>query len=125
MARCAAWFPTLAQVGTTVGQIDEILKGEEQAHSETPVTFSNHDIAVKDVSFGYHDDKEILHDVSLSIPSGKMIAHRLKTVRHADQILVVDHGHIVQQGKHEDLINQPGIYADFVGGRKQAAGWKL
>lgn len=256
LARCAAWFPTLAQVGTTVGQIDEILKGEEQAHSETPVTFSNHDIAVKDVSFGYHDDKEILHDVSLSIPSGKMtalvgpsgsgkstlaklaagfwdvkngtitmgghdlksipltqlyeqvafvspdnylfddtvrenirmgrlnatdaeveaaahaagcdsfigelehgfdtrvggggahlsggerqriaiaramlknapiimIAHRLKTVRHADQILVVDHGHIVQQGKHEDLINQPGIYTDFVGGRKQAAGWKL
>lgn len=65
---------TLAQVGTTVGQIDEILKGEEQAHSETPVTFSNHDIALKDVSFGYHDDKEILHDVSLSIPSGKMTA---------------------------------------------------
>ena len=65
---------TLAQVSTTVSQIDEILKGEEQAHSETPVTFSNHDIAVKDVSFGYHDDKEILHDISLSIPSGKMTA---------------------------------------------------
>ena len=54
-----------------------------------------------------------------------MIAHRLKTVKHADQILVVDHGRIVQQGKHEELIQQPGIYADFVGGRKQAAGWKL
>ncbi len=54
-----------------------------------------------------------------------MIAHRLKTVRHADQILVVDHGRIVQQGKHEDLINKPGIYAEFVGGRKAAAGWKL
>ena len=54
-----------------------------------------------------------------------MIAHRLKTVRHADQILVVDHGRIVQQGKHEELMKQPGIYADFVGGRKQAAGWKL
>ncbi len=54
-----------------------------------------------------------------------MIAHRLKTVRHADQILVVDHGRIVQQGKHEDLIDQPGIYAAFVGGRKQAEGWKL
>ena len=54
-----------------------------------------------------------------------MIAHRLKTVRHADQILVVDHGRIVQQGKHEDLIDRPGIYADFVGGRKQAEGWKL
>ena len=54
-----------------------------------------------------------------------MIAHRLKTVRHADQILVVDHGSIVQRGTHEQLIGRPGIYADFVGGRKQAAGWKL
>ena len=54
-----------------------------------------------------------------------MIAHRLKTVRHADQILVIDHGSIVQQGKHEQLINQPGLYADFVGGRKVAEGWKL
>lgn len=54
-----------------------------------------------------------------------IIAHRLKTVRHADQILVVDHGRIVQQGTHEQLIGQPGIYAAFVGGRKQAEGWKL
>ena len=45
-----------------------------------------------------------------------MIAHRLKTVRHADQILVIDHGRIVQQGNHETLLAEPGIYADFVGG---------
>ncbi len=54
-----------------------------------------------------------------------MIAHRLKTVRNADQILVVDNGKIVQQGKHDDLIKQQGIYADFVLGRKEAIGWKL
>lgn len=54
-----------------------------------------------------------------------MIAHRLKTVRHADQILVVDDGKIVQQGKHEELIGQKGIYADFVLGRNEAIGWKL
>lgn len=54
-----------------------------------------------------------------------MIAHRLKTVRNADQILVVDNGNIVQQGRHEDLIGQQGIYADFVLGRKEAVGWKL
>lgn len=54
-----------------------------------------------------------------------MIAHRLKTVRHADQILVIDHGCIVQQGKHDALIRQSGLYAEFVGGRKQAANWKL
>lgn len=54
-----------------------------------------------------------------------MIAHRLKTVRNADQILVVDNGSIVQQGRHEELIGQKGIYADFVLGRKEANGWKL
>lgn len=54
-----------------------------------------------------------------------MIAHRLKTVRNADQILVVDGGKIVQQGKHEELIRQEGIYHDFVLGRKEAISWKL
>ena len=54
-----------------------------------------------------------------------MIAHRLKTVRHADRILVIDHGRIVQQGRHEELIAQPGIYADFVGGKQQTVSWKL
>lgn len=54
-----------------------------------------------------------------------MIAHRLKTVRHADQIIVIDHGSIVQQGRHDELIAQPGIYADFVGGKKETVGWKL
>lgn len=54
-----------------------------------------------------------------------MIAHRLKTVRHADQILVLDGGHIVQRGTHEELIKQPGLYADFIDVRKEAIGWKL
>lgn len=43
-----------------------------------------------------------------------MIAHRLKTVRNADQVLVVDNGNIVQQGKHDELIEQEGIYSNFV-----------
>ena len=65
---------TLAQVGTTVGQVDEILNAEEQTHSETPVAFADHTIEIKDVSFGYHDGQEILHNVSLTIPQGKMTA---------------------------------------------------
>ena len=54
-----------------------------------------------------------------------MIAHRLKTVRGADQILVVDQGRIVQKGTHSELIKQPGLYADFVGVRQEASSGKL
>ena len=54
-----------------------------------------------------------------------MIAHRLKTVRNADQILVVDQGKIVQKGKHDELMKQDGIYKNFIVGRRQAVRWKL
>ena len=54
-----------------------------------------------------------------------MIAHRLKTVSHADQILVVDRGRIVQRGTHEELMRQDGIYRTFVSERTEAAGWKV
>ncbi len=54
-----------------------------------------------------------------------MIAHRLKTVRNADQILVVDKGKIVQRGNHEKLMTEEGIYKNFISGRKKAVGWKI
>ena len=54
-----------------------------------------------------------------------MIAHRLKTVRHADRIVVVDKGRIVQQGTHEQLMQQEGIYRRFVDARERAVSWKL
>lgn len=64
--------------------------------------------------------KELTHEKTVI-----MIAHRLKAVRHADQILVVDKGQIVQQGTHDELMERDGIYRRFISGRKQAAGWKL
>jgi len=54
-----------------------------------------------------------------------MIAHRLKTIRNAEQILVISNGKIVQRGKHEDLIKKGGIYSDFVNVREKAIGWKI
>ena len=54
-----------------------------------------------------------------------MIAHRLKTVRNADQIFVVDNGQIVQHGTHNELIKKKGIYKTFVEGRQEAASWKI
>ena len=53
------------------------------------------------------------------------IAHRLSTVRKADQILVIDGGKLVQEGKHSDLIKEEGIYSSFINARERAANWKL
>ena len=63
---------------------------------------------------------ELTHDKTVI-----MIAHRLKTVRNADRIFVVDHGEIVQQGTHEKLVSVDGLYRRFVVERQQAAGWKV
>ena len=54
-----------------------------------------------------------------------MIAHRLKTVRHADQIVVIDKGKIVQLGNHEELMAEDGIYKSFISGRRKAVGWRI
>lgn len=54
-----------------------------------------------------------------------MIAHRLKTVRRADQILVLDGGHIVQRGTHAQLAEQDGIYSRFISQREQAESWHI
>lgn len=54
-----------------------------------------------------------------------MIAHRLSTIRNADQILVLDKGCIVQQGTHQALMQQEGLYCRFVDIRNQAIGWQI
>lgn len=53
------------------------------------------------------------------------IAHRLSTVKNADQIIVIDQGKIVQQGTHDTLISQQGIYKKFLTLKLESAGWQL
>lgn len=65
---------TLAQVGTTAGTVEELLMAEEQHHVEKSVRIPGAAIGLSHVSFRYHEGKDILRDVSLSIPAGGMTA---------------------------------------------------
>lgn len=74
------------------------------------------------------DNESYIQEAISELVKGKtllVIAHRLNTIQNADQILVIDNGQIAQQGTHEELLKQPGIYQDFVNIRKSAAGWSL
>ena len=54
-----------------------------------------------------------------------MIAHRLSTVRNADQILVLDKGVLREQGSHRELLEKNGLYAEMWKDYQQAAAWKV
>ena len=64
----------LAKAGTIVGSVDEILLKPEQDHGTQSAQLGRPDIALDHVSFGYAQDKEILHDISLTIPAGSLTA---------------------------------------------------
>lgn len=52
-------------------------------------------------------------DVLLTDRTAFVVAHRLSTIRHADLVLVLDHGHIRERGRHEELLEQNGVYASL------------
>ena len=54
-----------------------------------------------------------------------IIAYRISSIMNADQILVLDQGRIVQRGRHAELMQQGGIYADFVCSRRSAESWRI
>ncbi len=74
------------------------------------------------------ENESLLQDAIAQLTRGKtiiMIAHRLKTVQSADQILVLEQGKIIQRGTHQELMKAGGIYSDFVKMREKSIGWKL
>ena len=104
--------------------------GERQRISIARAMLKNAPIVILDeatASVDPENEKELQEAID-ALTQNKtiiMIAHRLKTVRHANQILVLDNGHIVQQGTHEELAGEPGLYYDFLNARKEAVGWKV
>ncbi len=104
--------------------------GEKQRISIARAIMKNAPVIILDEATANIDpenEKELVEAVNALTKEKTiiMIAHRLKTVRHADQIVVVDKGKIVQQGTHNQLMNEDGIYKRFINARAQAVSWKL
>ena len=116
---------------TVIGEGGESLSGgEKQRISIARAMLKNVPIVILDEATANVDpeNEDRLQKAIEALTRNKtiiMIAHRLKTVRRADQIIVIDHGRIVQNGRHEELVSVPGIYADFIGGKKETVDWKL
>lgn len=54
-----------------------------------------------------------------------IIAHRLSTIRNADKIIVMEKGHLVEEGKHDELVAASGRYAQMWNHYTEAIGWKI
>ena len=116
---------------TVVGEGGASLSGgEKQRISIARAMLKNAPVIFLDEATANVDpenENELMHAVQ-ALTAEKtviMIAHRLKTVERADQIIVVDHGKIVQHGTHTQLMEQDGIYRNFIGERREAASWKV
>ena len=120
-----------SQYNTVIGEGGATLSGgEKQRISIARAIMKNAPIIILDEATANVDpenEKELVEAIDALTKEKTiiMIAHRLKTVRHADQIVVVDRGQVVQKGTHEELMEQDGIYRRFVNSREQAVSWKI
>lgn len=120
-ARCYDFVTALPDgFQTIVGEGGATLSGGERQRiaiarcilKDAPIVILDEATASVDV-----DNERYIQEAISELVRGKtllVIAHRLHTIRDADQILVVAGGRIAQRGDHASLSDQPGIYQDFV-----------
>ena len=131
-ARCHDFIIALPEgYETVIGEGGSTLSGgEKQRISIARAILKNSPIVILDEATASIDpeNEHLIQQAISELTSGKtviVIAHRLATIEHADQILVVDGGKIVQKGTHQQLILQSGIYQRFITIREQAEGWSF
>ena len=104
--------------------------GEKQRISIARAILKDSPIIILDEATASVDpeNEHLIQDAINSLTKGKtviVIAHRLATIQDADQILVIDNGDVVQKGNHLELINQDGIYKNFINIKESAEGWSI
>ena len=116
---------------TVIGEGGSTLSGgEKQRISIARAILKDAPIVILDEATASVDpeNEHLIQQALSALTKGKTIltiAHRLATIQHADQILVVDDGRIVQSGTHEELMAQGGLYRRFIEIREQAEGWRI
>ncbi|WP_327112498.1 ABC transporter ATP-binding protein/permease [Nocardia sp. NBC_01730] len=117
--------------GTVVGEGGATLSGGERQRvsiarallKDAPIVLLDEATSALDP----HSEAVVVRGVH-ELTSGKtviVVAHRLATIAHADQILFLDGGRIVERGTHSELLELGGRYADFWNERSRASGWRL
>jgi ATP-binding cassette subfamily B protein IrtB len=131
-ARCYDFIMALPEgFQTVVGEGGATLSGGEKQRisiarcilKDAPVVILDEATASVDV-----DNESYIQEAISELVKGKtllVIAHRLNTIRSADKILVISNGRMVQSGTHNELMNQDGIYHDYVNIRESASTWKI
>ena len=129
-ARCYDFIMALPDgFDTVIGEGGESLSGGEKQRisiarcilKDAPIVILDEATASVDA-----DNESYIQEAISELCRGKtllVIAHRLNTIRGADQILVVSDGTIIQRGNHETLMAEDGVYRNFVAVRQQSRGW--
>ena len=116
---------------TVIGEGGSTMSGgEKQRISIARAILKNANIVILDEATASIDpeNEHLIQQAISELTIGKtviVIAHRLATIEHADQILVVDQGQVVQKGTHQQLVQQNGLYRRFITIREQAEGWSI
>ena len=129
-ARCYDFIMALPNgFDTVIGEGGESLSGGERQRisiarcilKDAPIVILDEATASVDA-----DNESYIQQAISELCKGKtllVIAHRLNTIRNADQILVIADGRIAQAGTHKELMEAGGLYRDFVTVRQQSQGW--